>query len=182
MDIFESLENLNVSEECLEDILSIVEEVINESKDTIYQSIENKYGKDEYDEEGNPINKSAELMNKFARARSNEFVSAYMRDYEKTKDLPRGTAGRKQCTTHAKDSLYFKRNKTKAQKNAPTYDDKYKDEVLKRKEEMRKKHAEISGGKKGTGGLPYLEFINKLREISPMANKHHRTKGDKGWK
>ncbi len=30
MDIFESLENLNVSEECFDDILSIVEEYINE--------------------------------------------------------------------------------------------------------------------------------------------------------
>ena len=34
MDIFENLENLNVSEECFDDIMSIVEEVINEvSKD-----------------------------------------------------------------------------------------------------------------------------------------------------
>jgi hypothetical protein len=30
MDIFESLENLNVSEECFEDIVSIVEELLNE--------------------------------------------------------------------------------------------------------------------------------------------------------
>ena len=36
MDIFESLENLNVSEECFQSILSIIEEYINEtSKDTI---------------------------------------------------------------------------------------------------------------------------------------------------
>ena len=34
MDIFESLENLNVSEECFEEIMGLVEEVINEvSKD-----------------------------------------------------------------------------------------------------------------------------------------------------
>ena len=34
MDIFESLENLNVSEECFDEIMGIVEEVINEvSKD-----------------------------------------------------------------------------------------------------------------------------------------------------
>ena len=182
MDIFESLENLNVSEECFDEIMGLVEEILDESTDTIYKSIENKYGKPEYDEEWEPTNKSAELERKFARAHSNEFVDAYMREYEKGKDLPRGTKGRKECTTHACWSLRNKRNNTKAQKNAPTYNDKYKDEVLKTKEEMRKKHAEISGGKKGTGGLPYLEFINKLREVNPMANKNHRTKGDKGWK
>lgn len=33
MDIFESLENLNVSEECFEDIVGLVEEYINEVSD-----------------------------------------------------------------------------------------------------------------------------------------------------
>lgn len=33
MDIFESLENLNVSEECFEDIIGIVEAIINEVSD-----------------------------------------------------------------------------------------------------------------------------------------------------
>ena len=33
MDIFENLENLNVSEECFNDILNIVEEIINEISD-----------------------------------------------------------------------------------------------------------------------------------------------------
>lgn len=33
MDIFESLENLNVSEECFEDIMGLVEEIINEVSD-----------------------------------------------------------------------------------------------------------------------------------------------------
>ena len=33
MDIFESLENLNVSEECFDDIMGIVEEIINEVSD-----------------------------------------------------------------------------------------------------------------------------------------------------
>ena len=33
MDIFESLENLNVSEECFDDIVSIVEEILSEEDD-----------------------------------------------------------------------------------------------------------------------------------------------------
>ena len=37
MNIFESLENLNVSEECFEDIVSIVEGIINELKDGTYR-------------------------------------------------------------------------------------------------------------------------------------------------
>lgn len=168
-------EGLEVSEECFNDI-------IDETAGTIYKSIEKKYGKPKYDEEGNPVNKSAELGSKFLGARSKEFVDAYTRDYEKGKDLPRGTAGRKECTTHAAWSLRNKRDNTKAQKNEPKYSDEHKDEVLKQKEEMRKKHAEISGGKKGTGGVPYNEFIEKLREISPMANKNHHTKGGKDWK
>ena len=37
MNIFESLESLNVSEECFEDIVSIVEGIINELKDGTYR-------------------------------------------------------------------------------------------------------------------------------------------------
>ena len=182
MGIFESLENLNVSEECFDEIMGIVEAYINETTENIYKNIEKKYGKPEYDEEGNPANKAAELGSKFLKGHSKEFTDAYMRDYEKGKDLPKGAAGRKECTTHACNALHNKREKTKAQKNAPTYSDEHRDEVLKQKEEMRKKHAEISGGKKGTGGVPYNEFIEKLREISPMANKNHHTRGGKDWK
>ena len=42
MNIFESLESLNVSEECFNDILNIVEEIINEvSKDMLAQAAKN---------------------------------------------------------------------------------------------------------------------------------------------
>lgn len=64
MNIFESLENLNVSEACFEDIVKIVEEMINEVSDKwkqmhldkakdITQYFKNKYGeaKDKYREE-----------------------------------------------------------------------------------------------------------------------------------
>jgi hypothetical protein len=44
MDIFESLENLPVSEECFDEIMGIVEDLINE---TIYDAIDKKYGKGE---------------------------------------------------------------------------------------------------------------------------------------
>ena len=39
MNIFESLENLNVSEECFDDIINIVEEIINQLNDTTIQSM-----------------------------------------------------------------------------------------------------------------------------------------------
>ena len=42
MDIFESLENLNVSEECFNDIISIVEEYINESTREVLDAKQNK--------------------------------------------------------------------------------------------------------------------------------------------
>lgn len=177
MNIFENLENLEVSEECFDEIMGIVEAIINETAETIYKSIKDKYGEPEYDKEGNPANKSAELTNKFTGARSNEFVSAYMRDYEKGKDLPRGTKGRKECTTHAKDSLYRKRNWT----SANSWDNRLKSSPETR-EAMKQKHAEISGGKKGTGGMKYDDFIEQLRKVNTMANKNHHTKGGKHWK
>lgn len=175
MSIFENLENLNVSEECFDDIMSIVEDIFN--------TITSVHGKPEYDKEtGAPLNRAAELTDKAQSAHSKEFTDAYMRDYEKGKNIPRGEKGHRECSTHSSYVVRKNREKTKAQNNAPKYRDEYKDQVLKQKEEMRKKHAEISGGKKGTGGVPYLEFIEKLREISPLAGKSHRTKGNKGWK
>ena len=44
MSIFESLENLPVSEECLNDIMGIVEEIINEVSDRVYRIGRNKAG------------------------------------------------------------------------------------------------------------------------------------------
>jgi hypothetical protein len=45
MDIFESLENLEVSEACFNDLMNIVEEIINELKDTTIAKVYNKrYG------------------------------------------------------------------------------------------------------------------------------------------
>ena len=56
MDVFESLENLNVSEECFDSIMGIVEEIISEN---IYQDIEDKWGKAKYTTKGRPQNKAA---------------------------------------------------------------------------------------------------------------------------
>ena len=67
MDIFESLENLPVSEACFEDIVGLVEKYINENE---YDSLTpdshtiSKHGKPEYDDTGKPTNKSAELISK----------------------------------------------------------------------------------------------------------------------
>lgn len=43
MDIFENLENLNVSEECFDDIMDIVEEIINEWDKTGYSNKVDKH-------------------------------------------------------------------------------------------------------------------------------------------
>jgi hypothetical protein len=48
MDIFESLENLNVSEECFDEIIGIVEELINED---IKSYIVKKYGEPKFNKE-----------------------------------------------------------------------------------------------------------------------------------
>ena len=74
MDIFESLENLNVSEECFGDIVSIVEAIINEVSDEwkqmhldkakdITQYFRNKYdrARDKYREERSSKNGDAVL-------------------------------------------------------------------------------------------------------------------------
>ena len=81
MNIFESLENLNISEECFDDILSMVELILNEEDSLDDGShIRRKYGNPEYkkDEKGElqfdkkgyaiPANKSAEL---YAKAHPN---------------------------------------------------------------------------------------------------------------
>jgi hypothetical protein len=59
--IFESLENLNVSEECFNDIVGIVEEYLGEN---ILQTIENGYGTSTYSKNGYPRNKSAIKKNR----------------------------------------------------------------------------------------------------------------------
>ena len=58
MDIFESLENLNVSENCYKDVLNIIEEIINEvSKEdadavSLQRYINRKEAKDRYEKTG----------------------------------------------------------------------------------------------------------------------------------
>ena len=73
MDIFESLENLNVSEECFEDIVGLVEELLSES---IYHAIQN-----------NPTKQSKEdLMNKAYDIQQAEINAAAKRE-EKPEDV-----------------------------------------------------------------------------------------------
>jgi hypothetical protein len=78
MDIFESLENLNVSEECFNDIINIVEDLLNEEDSLDDGShIRKRYGKPEYkgiDSKGFeiPANKSAKLYAK-AHSKDNKY-------------------------------------------------------------------------------------------------------------
>ena len=76
--IFESLENLNVSEECFEDIVGLVEEYLSED---IYDYIQKKHGKAIYDVNTNrPANKSAKLIRKAQEIAGEERHQATMRD------------------------------------------------------------------------------------------------------
>lgn len=72
MDIFESLENLNVSEGCFNEIISIVEEVINELKDS---TVDSAYVKrmDNY--------KNAEKAYKEAEAEHDKEVDGILKKY-----------------------------------------------------------------------------------------------------
>ena len=76
MDIFESLENLNVSEECFDEIMDMVEKHINE---TAEQAIIKKHGKPKYHEytgfngrEAIPMNRAAELMDSLWDSRTKQ--------------------------------------------------------------------------------------------------------------
>ena len=81
MDIFESLENLNVSEECLNEIMGYCEDLLNEEDSLDDGShIRKRYGKPEYkgiDSKGFeiPANKSAKLYAK-AHSKDNKYPYA----------------------------------------------------------------------------------------------------------
>ena len=82
MDIFESLENLNVSEECFNDIMDIVEDLLNEEDSLDDGShIRKRYGEPEYKEGKDskgfeiPANKSAKLYAK-AHAKDDRYPYA----------------------------------------------------------------------------------------------------------
>ena len=83
MSIFESLENLNVSEECFDDIMGIVEEILDE---TLAQYIVKKHGKPEYDEKtGEPKNKAAELFKKASKNKDYEYQGPHNGAFEFSK-------------------------------------------------------------------------------------------------
>ena len=80
MDIFESLEQLNVSEECFDDIVSMVEAMLSEN---IFDQIEKVHGKVETrlpDEPFSETNKAGRLFNKAVHARHKELMDAARRD------------------------------------------------------------------------------------------------------
>ena len=79
MNIFESLENLNVSEECFDDIINIVEELLDENiKTTIYRKV--------------PLEKRYELLQKADKVKANELADRHTRQmfknyFENGKDM-----------------------------------------------------------------------------------------------
>jgi hypothetical protein len=80
MDIFESLENLQVSEECFEDIIELVEVCLSEDSNEIENRIIKKYGEPDYGRYEGQKNKPAKLIDKFRSARTEEQRSAAARD------------------------------------------------------------------------------------------------------
>ena len=92
MNIFESLENLNVSEECFNDIIGIVEDLLSEDVDDIKKRIEKKYGKAKgyLDSYYDTRNKSAKLIDKLDLAREREEEKAAERaNYKKLRVSPK---------------------------------------------------------------------------------------------
>lgn len=76
MGIFESLENLNVSEECFDDILSIVEELLSEDlEDTAWRL------------HGNNPNKYREISNKIKNIQNDETINTAKREGRPLKDV-----------------------------------------------------------------------------------------------
>ena len=112
MGIFESLENLNVSEECFDEIMDIVEELLSED---IYDYIQKKHGKAAYDINTNkPANKSAELVNKALSAEAKEKHQATMRDAGITEpDGNKWSSQDRVALQTAYDKIKDKRRKTK---------------------------------------------------------------------
>ena len=96
MDIFESLENLNVSEECFDDIMGIVEEILGEdihsAIDKYYKGKRNK--KDLHDRAGK--NATLERIEAWDRERKEGLTDdeAFNKVYDKRN--PRNTAAGKQ--------------------------------------------------------------------------------------
>ena len=84
MNIFESLENLNISEECFNDIMSIIKEILGEGYDkplNYWSHIERVHGEPKRKKGTNePLNKSAELIDKNAEKRSAEIDDAVKRE------------------------------------------------------------------------------------------------------
>ena len=122
MDIFESLENLPVSESCFEDIISIVEEYINE----IYNQVVKRHGKPEYDEStGKPLNKAATLLNKFGQIQKkdeeNEIEKEKGRKGGKTSSTFNYTYGENPPFTPEAGRVYDRRMLTKQDKNDSNY-------------------------------------------------------------
>ena len=74
--IFESLENLNVSEECFKDIVGLVEQFLSE---TTQDQIKKVHGDPVWDETHEPLNKAAELISKAKNIQNKEYNEASAR-------------------------------------------------------------------------------------------------------
>lgn len=92
MNIFESLENLNVSEECFSDIMRIVEEIINEvSQETadrvsLQRYIDKREAKDKYDN-----TKDSKDYEKYMHKNTKKYNNSELRDkWDVMKGIKRG--------------------------------------------------------------------------------------------
>lgn len=104
MDILENLENLPVSEECFDDIIDIIEELLSED---IKTAISKKYGQPKYSEVdgeyskkaphlylAKPLNKSAKLTNNVKEIQRREEEDTERREKELHPEVKAGEYGR----------------------------------------------------------------------------------------
>ena len=177
MNIFESLENLNVSEGCFDEIMNIVEEIIDENVRT---AIIKKHG---YPEWGTAKNKSAELMDKAEENRRAEAI----RNSKGDVDFDR--YDQRQEHKDQKSYTYDKLGKGMDEDPVIAYGDedtqyfaKYKEDEPRTKENP--KHKEFSGKQKGNvadigarGRYEKMPRYQHFKKLARQALKGHEQEG-----
>ena len=128
MDIFESLENLNISEECFNNIMSIVEDIVSAAEDNF------KNAKNRYDKYMGRIKKVIQAKKenktlpdeKFADKLMNKLHgNKYSKEYDKASELLRKAQKLPKSTGYLqKDDNWFT-NMTKNEKGKLKHENRY---------------------------------------------------------
>ena len=180
MDIFESLENLPVSEACFEDIVNIVEEIINEFGYTKpldrTSHITRVHGKDAWNENtGEPLNKSAELIGKAAVNHLKEFSSKNMNGKDRRRIVHNRETNKNSIGANETDSRRVS-DIDPQERDGKEYSNFRVDKSIKRG--AIKKLQSYTKGRR-VNSVPTKDLSNKLEKLVP-SNKSHPFNTKKG--